>query len=128
MPAEDRPERTWVPRALGAATLAYSLAAIAAPAVVAKPVRLLDDDGTVPVGTAAGIRALSGRDVATSLAMLTAPPGPALRLACLVRTLSDVTDAVVFGRAAPPGRTRAKVMSVTLGWGTVCLLGRRLAG
>ncbi len=125
----DRPtDRTVVPRLLGAATLVYSLAAIARPRVIAGPVELLEPDRSVHPHVAAPVRAVSGRDVMTAVAMLTAPAGAPLRLATTLRALSDYTDALAFGLAAPAGRVRRKVVLVTAGWGTVNLLSRRLCG
>ena len=118
---------TAFPRLLGAATLAYSVAVVANPKVLAVPCTLLDDQGEVPRDVATAVRAVSTRDAIISAAMLVAPAGPALRTATLVRGLCDVSDAAVFGAVAKDPVARRKIVAVGVGWGALCLLSRRWA-
>jgi hypothetical protein len=116
-----------LPRVLGAATAAYSLTALARPAVFARPCGLVDADGSVPPGVATAIRAVSARDVAASVAMVVAPVGPALDTAIALRAAADLSDAVVFGLLARDPAVRTKVLAVTVTWGALTLLSKRFA-
>lgn len=115
------------PRVLGALTAAYSLSTIARPAIFAKPCGLADADGSVPPGIATTIRAVSARDVAASVALMTVPAGPALRTAVALRAAADFSDTVVFGLLARDPKVRTKVVAVTATWGLLTLASRRWA-
>lgn len=117
-----------IPRVLGAATLAYSAAVLASPKVIAGPCGLLDEHGQVPRDVATAVRAVSARDAILCAAMLVAPSGPALRVLTTTRGLFDLSDAVVFGSKATTPEQRRKIVGVTAGWGSLCLLSRRWAG
>ncbi|MGB8649185.1 MAG: hypothetical protein WCD35_00850 [Mycobacteriales bacterium] len=118
---------TTLPRALGAATLAYSLAVVASPKLLAGPCRLTDEQGEVPRDVATAVRAVSTRDAIVSAAMLTVPAGTALRTATAIRAACDVSDAVVFGAVTEDPGARRKIVAVALGWGSLCWLSRRWA-
>jgi len=117
-----------IPRLLGAATLAYSVAALVQPKVIAGPCGMVEDDGELSRGVATAVRAVAARDVVICVAMLVAPAGPALRAATTVRGVFDLTDAAVFGSIATTPEQRRKIVGVTAGWGSLCLLSRRWAG
>lgn len=112
---------------MGAATLAYSLAVIARPKVLAGPCGLVDEFGDVPRDVGASVRAVATRDAIVSAVMLVAPAGPALRTATTIRGLCDISDAAVFGLPAPDAATRKKIVAVGGGWGVLVLLSRRWA-
>ena len=126
--APSTPVATWFPRALGVATAAYALAIIARPALFARPTGLVEDGQEVPTGTAIGVRALGGRDLACGLAMALAPDGAPLRTAVGVRVASDVVDLVLLGTSLPDPEARAKAVGVAAGWGALCALSLRYAG
>ena len=102
---------SWFPRALGAATAAYSAVVIAKPEVLTTPTGLGDSPASRTLGTAVGVR-----DLASGLAVAFAPSGLPLRLALLVRVAMDIGDSIVLGAAAPDKATRTKVVGVALGW------------
>ena len=116
-----------VPRLLGAATLAYSLAVIAKPKVLAGPCELVDEFGDVPADVATAVRAVSTRDAIMSVAMLVTPAGPALRAVTATRAICDLSDAVVFGAVAKNPTARKKIVGVTATWGTLIWISRRWA-
>jgi hypothetical protein len=118
---------TTFPRVMGALTLAYSVAVVAKPKVLAGPCGLTDSLGEVPRDVASTIRAVSTRDAVISAAMLVAPAGPALRTITTVRGLCDLSDGVTLGLPAEP-QTRKKVIAVGGAWGALVLLSRRWAG
>ncbi|HEY2221833.1 hypothetical protein [Actinomycetospora sp.] len=120
---KSRPSTTWIPRVLGVATAAYSVAIIAKPELFARPTKLADDRQELPTGTAIGIRALGGRDLASGLAMAFAPEGTPLRTAVAVRVGSDVVDLVLLGTSLPDRDARLKAVAVAGGWGALCALG-----
>lgn len=119
---------TWFPRALGIATAAYSAAIIARPDLFTGPTKLTERGQTPPRGTAIGVRALGGRDLACGLAMALAPAGAPLRTAVGVRVGSDVVDLVLLGTSLPDAEARTKAISVAAGWGALCALSLRWAG
>jgi hypothetical protein len=117
---------TTFPRAMGALTLAYSVAVVAKPKVLAGPCGLTDSLGEVPRDVATSVRAISTRDAIISAAMLVAPAGPALRAATTIRGLCDLSDGVILGLPADPA-TRKKIVAVGGTWGALVLLSRRWA-
>ena len=119
--------RTSLPRALGLATLAYSVAVVIEPKVLAKPCTLVDETGKVDPDVATAVRAVSTRDAIVSLGMVLAPAGPALRALTTARAACDISDAFVFGAVAKDPVARKKIVGVAAGWGTLCLLSRRWA-
>jgi hypothetical protein len=121
--APRRSSTSWIPRALGVATAAYSVAIIVKPELFARPTKLAADREQIPCGTAIGIRALGGRDLASGLAMAFAPEGTPLRTAVAVRVGSDVVDLVLLGTTLPDKQARAKAAAVAAGWGALCALG-----
>lgn len=116
-----------LPRLLGAATLAYSVACVAKPKVLAGPCTLVDEFGEVPADVAVAVRAVSVRDAIISAAMILAPAGPALRAVTTTRALCDFSDVVVFGAVAKDPVARKKIVGLAGAWGTVCWLSRRWA-
>jgi hypothetical protein len=114
---------SWIPRVLGAATAAYSVAIIAKPELFARPTGLAPSREAIPRGTAIGIRALGGRDLASGLAMAFAPEGTPLRTAVAVRVGSDVVDLVLLGTTLPDRQARAKAAGVAAVWGALCSVG-----
>ena len=121
-------DRSWIPRALGLATAAYSIAIIAKPALFAGPTGLQKGDGPLPTGTTIGIRALGGRDLACGLAMALAPAGDPLRTAVAVRVGSDVVDLVLLGTSLPDPAGRKKAVGVAALWGALCAASYAVAG
>ena len=117
---------TTFPRVMGALTLAYSVAVVARPKVLAGPCGLTDSLGEVPRDVASTVRAVSTRDAVISAAMLVAPAGPALRTLTAVRGMCDLSDGLTLGLPADPA-TRKKVIAVGGAWGSLVLLSRRWA-
>ena len=117
-----------IPRLLGAATLAYSVASLVQPKVIAGPCGMVDDQGEVVRDVATAVRAVAARDALICAAMLVVPAGDPLRAVTTVRGLFDLTDAAVFGSIATTPQQRRKIVAVTAGWGSLCLLSRRWAG
>ncbi len=91
---------TFIPRILGAATAAYGLAALLRPRILARPVAMVEADGSLgpAIRVAAG---LIGSRLAVGGWMTTAPAGAPLRTAIIARALFDAGDAVLFGALAP---------------------------
>lgn len=118
---------TAFPRLLGAATLAYSLAVVAKPKVLAGPCELVDEFGEVPRDVATAVRAVSTRDSIMSIALMVTPAGPALRAVTATRAICDLSDAVVFGAAAKTPEARKKIVALTATWGTLIWISRRWA-
>ncbi len=114
-------------RILGAATIAYSAAAIARPAIFAKPCGLAEPDGSVSEPAARLITAIAVRDIVISAGMVIGR-GRTRQAAALARALSDYGDAAVFASRLTDPRARAKVAGVAAGWGTACLLAGLAAG
>lgn len=105
-------------RTIGAATAAYGLAITARPEWLARPAGLTDEEGRVAADTAAVLRPLAWRDIASGVAMAAAPAGPALRTAAAVRIAADAGDALLLG-AALRGDERRKAVGVAVGWGAL---------
>lgn len=117
---EDAEMPDAMPRVLGAATAAYSVAIMVRPVLLAKPCGLTDADGTVPVGTALLIRAMGARDAAIGTAMLLAPDARSLRTATACRVTADLSDAALFGTALTGWSRRLKVAGAAVAWGALC--------
>jgi hypothetical protein len=100
---------TAFPRIMGAATLAYSVAVVVKPKVLAGPCQLVDAHGEVPAHVATAVRAVSTRDAIISALMLVLPAGPALRGVTTARGLCDISDAVMFGLPAKDPAARKKI-------------------
>ncbi|MFC1415776.1 hypothetical protein [Streptacidiphilus cavernicola] len=110
-------------RGVGAATALYGLAVAARPDLLARPSGLVDPDGRTAPATAVSLRPLGWRDAASGIAMLTAPAGPALTAATLLRIAADLGDAVLLGGTLPGRGTRAKAVAVSVGWGALSVAG-----
>ena len=67
-------------------------------------------------------RVLGVRDVLSGLAMIVAPPGPALAVAVAARVASDLSDAASFQGLAPDAQARRKVALAAIGWATACAI------
>ncbi|GAA2096797.1 hypothetical protein GCM10009801_66630 [Streptomyces albiaxialis] len=101
-------------RAVGAATAVYGAVVTARPGWLARPSGLPDD-----AGTRTSLRPLAWRDVASGLALLTAPDGDALRTAAWVRMAADFGDAALLGATLPGRGRRAGAVAVSVGWGAL---------
>lgn len=110
-------------RVLGAATAVYGGAVAYRPAVLARPVGLVDADGTVPPDTALLVRAVGWRDVTSGLAMLLAPGPRALAVTTVVRVALDAGDGVLFGTLLPGRAQRIKAAAAAGSWGALALAG-----
>jgi hypothetical protein len=102
---------------VGAATAGYSIALVAAPAVLIKPCGLEDSADTRTL-----TRALGARDTAIGLLMIAAPAGRARQLATAARVVADWSDAAVFGAGLAGRGTRTKVVGFAAAWGALSLL------
>lgn len=118
---------SFCPRLLGAATLAYSVAVLAKPKVLAGPCGLVDEWGEVVPDVATAVRAVSTRDAIISVGMLMAPGGPALRAITATRAVCDLSDALVFGAVAKTPASRKKIVAVAAGWAALCAVSLRWA-
>lgn len=116
-------------RAVGAATALYGLAVTVRPQLLAVPSGLTDLRGETAEHTKAALRPLAWRDLASGLALATAPQGPALRTAALLRIASDAGDALLLGYAPglPDQRRRGKALAVSVGWGALSAVGLMVA-
>jgi hypothetical protein len=110
-------------RGVGAATAVYGLAVAARPALLARPSGLADQQGRTAFATAVSLRPLGWRDAASGLAMLTAPAGPALVTAALLRIAADFGDAALLGTTLPGRDLRLKAVAVSVGWGALSVAG-----
>ena len=110
-------------RGVGAATAVYGLAVAARPELLARPSGLTDDRGRTAFETAVSLRPLGWRDAASGLAMLTAPVGPALVTATLLRSAADLGDAALLGGTLPGRERRLKAVAVSVGWGALSVAG-----
>ncbi|ALE75686.1 MULTISPECIES: hypothetical protein [unclassified Pseudonocardia] len=117
-----RRDLTWIPRLLGAATAAYSVAITAKPELFLRPTKLLGDGEQPDAGQRALTMAIGGRDLASGLAMLFAPAGTPLKTAVAVRVGADVADLAVLGSQLPDRDAREKATMVAAGWGALCAL------
>ncbi|MFC8708111.1 hypothetical protein ACFUIV_38850 [Streptomyces anulatus] len=109
-----------MPRVLGAATAAYSLAIMVRPALLAKPCGLARADDTVPAPTALLIRAIGARDAAIGTAMILAPDTSSLRTVTACRVVADLSDAALFGTALTGWSRRLKIAGFAVAWGALC--------
>lgn len=110
-------------RVVGAVTAAYGLAVTAKPALLARPSGLADAAGRTAPATKTSLRPLAWRDAASGLALVTAPEGPALRTAALLRIGADFGDAVLLGATLPGRDRRITAVVVSVGWGALSVLG-----
>ena len=106
-------------RALGAVTVAYSVAVVAVPKLLAGPCRMTDVTGRTPWSARVLIQGIGVRDTAIGVAMMTAPPGIALTASTLCRIASDAGDAVAFGVALPDTGAKVKVAGFAVLWAAV---------
>jgi hypothetical protein len=107
-------------RLLGAATAGYGAAVLASPVLLARPCELTSSGGETSDAVAVTARALGTRDVVCGIAMMTAPPGAALRWALLLRAGSDAADALAFGLGLPSRRARTKAALAATTWAALC--------
>ncbi len=113
-------------RALGAATVLYSLAIIARPQWLAKPCGLaMDGNGQVPRDTRLLIAAIGARDTAIGVAMLAAGDDRSRRVATACRIAADASDAVLFGTLLKDPAARAKVAGFAAVWAGLCAVSLR---
>jgi hypothetical protein len=110
--------RFLLPRLLGLATAAYGAAVFVRPALLLKPSGMRHGDHDLD----AVVRTLAARDLASGVAMAVAPSRKAMRVAIGVRVASDVSDAVVLGKALAGRPERSKILAVAGGWGLLCAL------
>ncbi|MEU7628577.1 hypothetical protein AB0C34_01140 [Nocardia sp. NPDC049220] len=104
------------PRIAGVATAGYGLAVALRPGVLLGPCGWSDDN---TAGRAVA-RMAGMRDLASGLAMAVAARPNTMRLAIAIRVGSDLSDAVVLGRALRGRPQRAKAIAATVGWGLLC--------
>ncbi|MGW6463587.1 hypothetical protein [Streptomyces rubiginosohelvolus] len=109
-----------MPRVLGAATAAYSVAIMVRPVLLAKPCGLTHADDTVPAATALLIRAIGARDAAIGTAMILAPDSSSLKTATACRVAADLSDAALFGTALTGWSRRLKVAGFAVAWAALC--------
>ena len=100
---------------MGFLTAAYGCALIAKPEVLIRPVGIQDHDTGARVARLLGVR-----DVLSGLAMIAAPPGPALAVAVAARVASDLSDVASFQGLAPDAASRRKAALAAIGWATAC--------
>ncbi|MFC1436923.1 hypothetical protein ABUW04_01510 [Streptacidiphilus sp. N1-10] len=110
-------------RGVGVATAVYGALVALRPDLLAKPSGLVDSDGSTADATAVSLRPLGWRDAASGLAMATAPAGAPLVTAALLRVAADFGDAVLLGATLPDRSTRLKAVAVSVGWGTLSVIG-----
>ena len=99
-------------RLMSAATMAYGVFA------AVKPRHLADNMKASPAREQTWDKVAYGyalRDIPVSLAGVLGP-GRAVEAAMKARIVSDLTDCLALGVAANDGRTRGKMMGLTLGW------------
>jgi hypothetical protein len=99
--------------------VAYSVAVVAVPKLLAGPCRMTDVAGRTPWSARVLIQGIGVRDTAIGVAMMTAPPGVALTTATLCRVVSDAGDAVAFGIALPDTGAKVKVAGFAALWAAV---------
>jgi hypothetical protein len=119
-----------LPRLLGAATAAYSIAIMIKPVLLARPCGLAVGPAGAVVSRPVGmmIQAIGARDAAIGAAMVLAPRGSALRAAVAARVASDAADVVVFGTQLPERDKRAKIAGFAAFWALLCAVSARWAG
>ncbi|HEX7354947.1 MAG TPA: hypothetical protein VF288_08970 [Mycobacteriales bacterium] len=108
-------------RTLGLVTAAFGGLSIAAPQLVARPLRLTDAQGGLQPGVAVACSAIGVRDVVSGLSLALLPPGRARAAAVGTRVAFDVTDALVVSRRLDPAARRG-LQVAGLAWGGACLL------
>jgi hypothetical protein len=113
---------TLIPRILGAATAVYGLAVLVRPRILARPVAMVEPDGTLgpAIRVAAGL--IGVRDIAVGGWMAIAPAGRPLRTAIIARALFDAGDAVLFGTLSPTAEARRRSAAVAGAWSALCAL------
>lgn len=116
-----------LPRILGAATATYGLAALLRPHILARPVAMVEADGSLgpAIRVAAGL--IGVRDIVAGGWMALAPAGPQLRTAIVARALFDAGDAVLFGTLSPTAAARRKAATLAGSWAALCALSLRAA-
>lgn len=107
-------------RAMGLATVAYSVAIIARPRIMAKQCGLLDNEGRLDDKVATLTRGIGARDLIVSAAMMTAPGSPLVSAFGGARALSDLSDAIGFGTHLPDHDKRKKVALFSASWAAAC--------
>lgn len=119
----------YLPRVLGAATVAYSLAILVRPVLLARPSGLAEGPGEQRVDPGLGvlIQAIGARDVAIGSAMMLAPRGRALQTSIAARVLADAADAVIFGAALPARDRRPRIAGFAAFWAALCAVSGRWA-
>jgi hypothetical protein len=100
---------------MGLLTAAYGVALIVRPDVLMRPVGIQDVDTGTRVARGLGIR-----DVVSGLAMIVAPPGPALAAAVAARVASDLSDVVSLRALASDVHAQRNVTIAGTGWATAC--------
>ncbi|MBB6174877.1 hypothetical protein HNR23_004937 [Nocardiopsis mwathae] len=115
-------------RLLGAATAAFGAATAARPEIIARPLGLAEDDGTVSPRTRLLIELIGFRDVAVGTGMVLAPRGAPLRWLIAARTVSDLGDAYFLGRSLPTPASRALGAAMAGGWAVLCAASAATAG
>ena len=100
---------------MGLLTAAYGVALIVRPEVLIRPVGIQDVDTGERIARVLGIR-----DVVSGLAMIVAPPGPALVAAVAARVASDLSDVASLQALASDAQARRNVALAATGWATAC--------
>lgn len=113
---------TLIPRILGAATAAYGLAALVRPRILARPVAMVEPDGSMGPGIRVAAGLIGIRDIVAGASMALAPAGPQLRTAIVARAIFDAGDAVLFGTLSPTAEARRKSAAVAGAWSALCAL------
>jgi hypothetical protein len=108
-----------LPRLLGVVRASYGVAIFAKPELLLKQAGMLRGNRSSEE-QATFVRTLAVRDVASGLAMATAPSRSAMRVAIGVRVLSDAGDLVVLGRALAGRPEQTKNVAAAAGWGLLC--------
>jgi hypothetical protein len=111
-----------IPRMLGVATAVYGLAALVRPRILARPVAMVEPDGSLgpAIRVAAGLIGI--RDIAAGSWLALAPEGPQLRTAIIARAIFDAGDAVLFGTLSPTPQARRRSAAVAGTWSALCAL------
>jgi hypothetical protein len=107
-----------LPRLLGVATAAYSVAIFAKPALLLKPSGMPQKQANMHTF----VRTLAVRDLASGVAMAVAPTRKSMRIAIAVRVASDAGDLAVLGKALAGKPEQKKIVAVAGGWGLLCAL------
>ncbi|ASU85790.1 hypothetical protein CDO52_25985 [Nocardiopsis gilva YIM 90087] len=115
-------------RLLGAATAVFGAATAARPEIIARPLGLTEEDGTVPPRTRLLIELIGFRDVAVGAGMVVAPRGAPLRWLIAARAVSDAGDAFFLGRSLPSPVSRVLGVAMAGGWAVLCAASAVTAG